>query len=123
MKAIGVDEIEEGSDVFKKWVEGQIAADAINILAANAVPCAPVNHIPDMFEDPQVKARNTVVELEHKLAGKFKVPQHPVKYSKTPPEIKSPAPLLGEHNDEVLKDLLGYDDAKLAELRAAGIIV
>lgn len=123
MKAIGVDEIEEGSDVFKKWVEGQIAADAINILAANAVPCAPVNHIPDMFEDPQVIARNTVVELEHKLAGKFKVPQHPVKYSKTPPEIKSPAPLLGEHNDEVLKGLLGYDDAKLAELRAAGIIV
>jgi len=123
MKTIGVEEIEEGSDVFKKWVEGQTAADAINALAANAVPCAPVNHIPDMFEDPQVKARNTVVELNHSLAGKFKVPQHPVKYSKTPPQIKGPAPILGEHNDEVLKSLLGYDDAKLAELRAAGVIV
>ncbi len=123
MKAIGVDEIEEGSDVFKKWAEGQTAADAINILAANAVPCAPVNHIPDMLEDPQVKARNSVVQLDHKLAGKFVVPQHPVKYSVTPPQIKAPAPLLGEHNDEVLKGLLGYDDAKLAELRAAGIIV
>jgi CoA:oxalate CoA-transferase len=76
-----------------------------------------------MLEDPQVKARNTIVQLDHKLAGKFVVPQHPVKYSVTPPQIKAPAPLLGEHNDEVLKGLLGYDDAKLAELRAAGIIV
>jgi CoA:oxalate CoA-transferase len=76
-----------------------------------------------MFEDPQVKARNTVVELNHKLAGKFKVPQHPVKYSKTPAVINAPAPILGEHNDEVLKGLLGYSDEKLAELRAAGIIV
>ncbi len=123
MKAIGVEEIEEGSDVFKKWVEGKTAADAISILAANAVPCAPVNHIPDMLVDPQVVVRNTVVQLDHKLAGKFVVPQHPVKYSKTPPQIKAPAPILGEHNDEVLKGLLGYDDAKLAELRAAGIIV
>jgi len=68
-------------------------------------------------------ARNTVVQLDHKLAGKFKVPQHPVKYSKTPAVINSPAPILGEHNDEVLKGLLGYSDAKLAELRAAGVIV
>ncbi|MDP2899814.1 MAG: CoA transferase, partial [Candidatus Bathyarchaeota archaeon] len=123
MKAIGVEEIEEGSNVFTKWVDGQTAADAINILAANSVPCAPVHHIPDMFEDPQVKARNSVVQLDHKLAGKFVVPQHPVKYSKTPATIKAPAPILGEHNDEVLKGLLGYTDAKLAELRAAGVIV
>ena len=123
MKAIGVEEIEEGSDVFKKWLDQKTAAEAIEILAANAVPCAPIHHIPDMLEDPQVKARNTVVQLEHKLAGKFVVPQHPVKYSKTPATIRAPAPVLGEHNDEVLKSLLGYTDAKLAELRAAGVIV
>ncbi len=123
MKAIGVEEIEEGSDIFTKWVEGQIAADAITILAANAVPCAPVHHIPDMLEDPQVKARNSIVTLDHKLAGKFVVPQHPVKYSKTPATIKAPAPILGEHNDEVLKSLLGYSQEKLDELRAAGVIV
>jgi crotonobetainyl-CoA:carnitine CoA-transferase CaiB-like acyl-CoA transferase len=76
-----------------------------------------------MLEDPQVKARNTVVTLDHKLAGKFVVPQHPVKYSKTPATIKTAAPILGEHNDEVLKSLLGYSQEKLNELRAAGIIV
>ncbi len=123
MKAIGVEEIEEGSDIFTKWVEGQTAADAITILAENAVPCAPVHHIPDMLEDPQVKARNSIVTLDHKLAGKFVVPQHPVKYSKTPAIIKAPAPILGEHNDEVLKSLLGYSQEKLDELRAAGVIV
>ena len=101
----------------------QTAADAIAALAANAVPCAPIHHIPDMLEDPQVKARNTIVSLDHKLAGKFKVPQHPVKYSKTPATIKMPAPILGEHNDEVLKSLLGFKQEKLDELRAAGVIV
>jgi CoA:oxalate CoA-transferase len=122
-KTISVEEIEDGSDIFKKWVENQTAADAIAALAANAVPCAPMHHIPDMLEDPQVKARNTIVTLDHKLAGKFKVPQHPVKYSKTPATIKMPAPILGEHNDEVLKSLLGFKQEKLNELRAAGVIV
>jgi len=122
-RTIGVDDIDEGSEVFKKWVEGQTAADAISALAANAVPCAPIHHIPDMLEDPQVKARQTIVTLEHKTAGKVKVPQHPVKYSKTPTTINMPAPILGEHNDEVLKELLGYSKEKCDELRAAGIIV
>ncbi len=122
-RALGLEEIEEGSDVFKKWVEGQTAADAITTLASSSVPCAPIHHVPDMLEDPQVKARNTVVTLDHKLAGKFVVPQHPVKYSKTPATIKTAAPILGEHNDEVLKSLLGYSQEKLNELRAAGIIV
>jgi CoA:oxalate CoA-transferase len=122
-RTIGVEEMEDGSNVFKKWVENQNAADAIAALAANAVPCAPIHHIPDMLEDPQVKARNTVVTLDHKLAGKFVVPQHPVKYSKTPTTIKMPAPILGEHNDEVLKSLLDYSQEKLDELRAAGVIV
>ena len=122
-RTIGVEEIEEGSNVFTKWVEGQTAAEAITVLASNSVPCAPVHHIPDMIEDPHVKARNTIVTLDHKLAGKFVVPQHPVKYSKTPATIKMPAPILGEHNDEVLKGLLGYTQEKLDELRAAGVIV
>ena len=122
-RTIGVDEIDEGSEIFKKWVEGQTAADAISALATNAVPCAPIHHIPDMLEDPQVKARQTIVTLEHKTAGKVKVPQHPVKYSKTPTTINMPAPILGEHNDEVLKELLGYSKEKCDELRAAGIIV
>jgi len=122
-KTLGVEEIEEDSEIFKKWVEGQNAAGAILTLASNSVPCAPVHHIPDMLEDPQVKARNTIVTLDHKLAGKFVVPQHPVKYSKTPTIIKAPAPVLGEHNDEILKSLLGYTQEKLDKLRTEGVIV
>jgi CoA:oxalate CoA-transferase len=122
-RTIGAEEIEDISGIFKKWVESRTEADAIVTLATNAVPCAPIHHIPDMLEDPQVKARNTIVALDHKLAGKYKVPQHPVKYSKTPASIKMPAPILGEHNDEVLKSLLGFKQKKLDELRAAGVIV
>jgi CoA:oxalate CoA-transferase len=123
LKALGVDSMDEGGDMFKKWVKEHTAKEAIEALASKGVPCAPVHHIPDMLEDPQVKARETVVEINHKTAGKYRVPQHPVKYSKTPATIRMLAPVLGEHNDEVLKDLLGYSEEKLDELRAAGIIV
>jgi crotonobetainyl-CoA:carnitine CoA-transferase CaiB-like acyl-CoA transferase len=123
LKALGVDSMDESGDMFKKWVKEHTAKEAIEALASKGVPCAPVHHIPDMLEDPQVKARETVVEINHKTAGKYRVPQHPVKYSKTPATIRMLAPVLGEHNDEVLKDLLGYSKEKLDELRAAGIIV
>jgi crotonobetainyl-CoA:carnitine CoA-transferase CaiB-like acyl-CoA transferase len=123
LKAMGVDSMDEGGDMFKKWVGGYTAKEAIEALASKAVPCAPVHHIPDMLEDPQVKARETVVEINHKTAGKYRVPQHPVKYSKTPATIRMLAPVLGEHNDEVLRGLLGYSQAKCDELRAAGVIV
>ncbi len=123
LKALGVDSMDENGDMFKNWVKEHTAKEAIEALASKGVPCAPVHHIPDMLEDPQVKARETVVEINHKTAGKYRVPQHPVKYSKTPATIRMLAPVLGEHNDEVLKGLLGYSKEKLDELRATGVIV
>ena len=62
------------------------------------------------------------VELDHPKAGKIKLINFPLKFSETQPELKTPAPLLGQHNIEVLKELLGYDDGKIQDLMKKGVI-
>jgi CoA:oxalate CoA-transferase len=75
------------------------------------------------LEDPHVKYRGTIVEVEHKTAGKVRMPGFPVKMEKTPGVIKMAAPLLGEHTAKVLKEMLGYTDEKIDELRKTGTII
>lgn len=77
----------------------------LKILEKEGIPCGPINTLEDVFSDEHIKYREMVVELEHKKAGKIKVTGIPVKLSETPGEIKTPPPLLGEHNDEVLNRL------------------
>jgi len=91
-------------------------------LDAAGVPCGPVYNYQQMFEDPQVRHRETVVESVHPLAGKIKLLRNPIRFSGTPiTEYRSP-PVLGQHTDEVLRDLLGMDEAELKTLRAEGAI-
>ena len=88
---------------------------------AAGVPVGPVNRIGDMLADPQVKARDMVVETEHPKAGRVKGIGHPVKFTDTPGEMKRPAPLLGEHTREVLGDL-GYSAAEIDALARDGAV-
>ena len=83
------------------------------------VPCAPVNTITEALEDEQVRARDMIVEVEHPELGTLREVASPVK---TPGAITAPAPApkLGQHTDELLRALLGYDEQKVARLRAAG---
>ncbi len=76
----------------------------LHILEAVEVPCAPINDIEKMMADPQIKAREMIVELKHPRAGVMKVPGIPVKLSKTPGEIASAAPFLGEHTKDILAE-------------------
>ena len=84
----------------------------LGLLEEAGLPCAPINTIDKILADPQVNARNMIVELDHPIAGKLKVPGVPVKLSATPGAVECHAPLLGEHNSEVLKEVLGWDEAK-----------
>ena len=97
------------------------SAHWIAVFEAQGVPVGPVNKTSDMVSDPQVKARDMVIEVDHPKAGRVKALGHPVKFSETRAEFKRPAPLLGEHTREVLKDL-GYDDARIDELAKEGAI-
>jgi CoA:oxalate CoA-transferase len=81
-----------------------------------------VLHIDQTLEDPHVKARGIIQEMEHPTAGKVRSPGFPVKMSKTPGTDRLPAPQLGQHNEEVLTQLLGYTKEQVADLRKAGVI-
>ncbi|MFK8021819.1 MAG: CaiB/BaiF CoA transferase family protein [Pseudomonadales bacterium] len=94
----------------------------ITQLEEKRIPCAPVNRFSQALNDEQVLHRNMVIDLKHPSGKSTKGPGNPIKLSRTGEESFTPAPLLGEHTDEVFKSLLGYDNAKLAELKATGAI-
>ncbi len=73
------------------------------------IPCARVNNVSQAMSDPQIIARNMVIDLNHPIKGKAKVPGNPIKLSDTDGDSYSPPPLLGAHNDEVLKEWLNKD--------------
>lgn len=85
------------------------------------VPCGPINLMSDVFSEPQVLARDMVVELEHPVAGHIRLPGIPVKLSATPGEVWGPPPTLGQHTDDVLAEL-GYDPAAIARLRERNVV-
>ena len=89
---------------------------------AKGVPCTPVNTPEDFTKDLHNKARGFFVEMEHPDIGKYSYLRPPYKLSETPCRIQRPAPLLGQHNEEVYCGELGYSPDKLAKLKAEGII-
>jgi len=86
------------------------------------VPNGPINNLKQVFEEPQVVARGMKIELEHLLAGKVPLIASPMKFSGTPLAHDAPPPTLGQHTDEVLRNLLGLDAAAIARLREGGAI-
>ncbi len=97
------------------------SAEWIREFEALGIPAGPINRIGDMLADPQVQAREMVVEVDHPKAGKTKALGMPVKFSETPCAVTRAAPLLGQHTDEVLATL-GYSGAEIDALCAAGAV-
>ena len=95
-----------------EWVE--------DLQAAN-VPCGPINDLADVFADPQVLARNMYLEMPHPTLGSIKQTGLPIKFSLTPGGLDRHPPLLGEHNQEILKSL-GYSEADVQSLKAQSVI-
>lgn len=90
-------------------------------LDANDVPCAPALKRSEVINHPQVIAAGCIVETDHPAVGRLRQARSPGRFDGTPSSIRRGAPLLGEHNDEVLKEL-GYSDSTIAALRADKII-
>jgi crotonobetainyl-CoA:carnitine CoA-transferase CaiB-like acyl-CoA transferase len=94
----------------------------IELLEAAGVPCGPINDIGDVFANPQVKARGVAIDLPHPVAGTVKLVRSPMKMSATPATSDRAPPLLGQHTDEVLRDVLGKSGDEIAGLRAKGVL-
>ncbi len=92
------------------------------LLLAHGIPVGAINTLDQVVEHPQVTARQTLVEMDHPRAGKVRMVGAPVRLSETPGSVRTPAPMLGEHTDEVLRELLGLGAEEIAALRAAGAI-
>ena len=86
------------------------------------IPCGPVNTIEQAAADPQIQARDMIIEVEHPEAGRFKVVNTPFRFSRTSSKAVKASPELGEHTREILGQVLGMSDKEIDGLRDAGVI-
>ncbi|HGL6720262.1 CoA transferase [Burkholderia contaminans] len=104
--------------ILAEMVKARVKADWIGALEAAGVPCGPINDLDEVFDNEQVVARGMQVSLPHPCGADAKLVRNPIRMSATPPEARTAPPMLGAQTDDVLRDMLGYDDAKIAALRA-----
>ncbi|MBU3057176.1 CaiB/BaiF CoA transferase family protein [Pseudomonas indica] len=97
-------------------------AQWVALLEEAGVPCGPINDLAQMFADPQVQARGLRVELPHPLAGTVPQVASPIRLSETPVQYRNAPPLLGEHTERVLGEVLGLSPERIAALREAGVV-
>lgn len=113
---------EEIVAILSRHFLGGLADEWVGCIHPQGVPVGAINSIAQALDEPQVLARNMLVNIPHPLKADFVTVGSPIKLSATPVEYLRPAPMLGEHTDEVLKRELGLDDERLAQLKAQGVI-
>ncbi len=91
-------------------------------LEALKIGCGPINKLADVFADPHVQARGMVVDMAHESGVDVQVIANPVRLSATPADYRIAPPVLGQHTEEIVRDLLGYSDEAFDALRAKGIV-
>ncbi|MDB4872638.1 MAG: CoA-transferase [Gemmatimonadales bacterium] len=108
--------------LLEEMVVRRTRAEWIAQLEAVGVPCGPINDIDEVFDNPQVQARGLAMEMPHPTAGTVTLLRSPMRLSATPAATDVPPPLLGQHTEEVLRDVLGRSDDDIAALRARGVL-
>ncbi|RMJ09218.1 hypothetical protein CDV36_011157 [Fusarium kuroshium] len=113
-------------EVLEKWIEdttkSKTTQEWLDIFEGTGLPYAKVNDLKDTLNHPHVMARGMVKELDHPAIGKLKVLNSPVQYSRTGPSIRSPPPLLGQHTEEVLAEVLGLDAEEIKKLEEDQVV-
>ena len=108
--------------VLSEVFTGRTTEVWLKSLDSAEIPCGPIQNIQQVVEDPQVLARDMIVQILHPIAGPLRMAGSPLKLSDTPPEITRHAPALGEHTDQVLQSLLGSSSGDLAQWRDSAVI-
>lgn len=103
-------------------IGGRNSKEWLSLFEQAGLPAAPINDLKQTFSDPQVEARNLRWEVQHPTAGTVPLVASPLNIPTSPTKVRHPPPLLGEHTDEILSDLLEYDGETVQALRAEGVI-
>jgi crotonobetainyl-CoA:carnitine CoA-transferase CaiB-like acyl-CoA transferase len=114
--------VEEGEALLADWVKVRTADEVVDLVRGAGLPCAKVATIDEVVDDPQVRHREMLVEIEHPTVGRFPMHGLNVHYSDTRQQIRRPPPLLGQHNEEVYGEWLGLDSTTVAHLKTNGVI-
>ena len=112
----------ETDALVQEWVGSYPAAEVMAILEEKEVPNCLVYSVEDMFADPQYQARENIISVEDPVDGEIKMCSVVPRLSLTPGRVEWTGPELGVHNDEVYRDLLGYSEEELAQMKADGIV-
>lgn len=107
--------------LIEGWTKTHTKYEVMNLLNAIDVPCGPILDTRELIEDEGLTASGMIVTVDHPMRGAFKTVGCPLRLSDSPVEVRR-SPLLGEHNDEVLAEVMGYDPGEIARLRDEGVI-
>ena len=107
--------------IVKTWVARQKVAEVLAQLDAIDVPCAKVQRIDEVLEDPQIKARGMVIEQDHPALGKIRLPNLPFHFSGCDTTVTQVAPDLGQHNEEIARSL-GFSDTDIQAMQKDGVL-
>jgi len=108
--------------MITEWTKQRTTAEIIETLGKTRVPCEKINNIAEMVEHPQVKARECLIDMEYPDVGTIPVPGVTIKMSETPGKVERRAPAVGEHNEEVYAEYLGFTSEEVSKLAAEGVI-
>ncbi len=117
-----VDNRLELQEILDAFFAGKTVGETLETLRGAGIPCGPINNLAQVLSDPQVLAREMVVDVDVPVAGPTKVTGVPIKLSETPGAVRTPPPALGQHTDEVLESVLGMDEAQRSALRDEGVV-
>ena len=107
---------------MESWTGTRSVEEIVNTLRNANLPCCPIPSFDQVANDPHLLKREMIIEVDQPVSSKVKAPGSVFKLSKTPGDVKLPAPTLGEHNYEVFRELLGYSDEEIRKLADDGII-
>jgi formyl-CoA transferase len=113
--------LKEIFDTIEQWTMTKTKFEVMEILNKDDIPCGPILSMKEIAEDQSLRDTGTVVEVDHPKRGKYLTVGLPIKMSDSIPEVTR-SPLLGEHTEEILRDVLRFDPSKLAEIKSSGAL-
>jgi CoA:oxalate CoA-transferase len=117
---LDVEELEP--EIIESWVSEKTMKEVVDTLVETGIPVGAVQDLDEAQTSPQAVAREMFVKVDHPILGEIIEPGFPIKFSDTKGDVTKPAPLLGEHTEDVLKNVLGLSDEEIMSLRKEGVV-